>query len=157
LFLAPSPLMVTAWLIVAGICAGGPISVNLYAVGRRCSRARAPPAAGSGSRIRWGNLAGIVGPIVSGLIIDRLGGFGWAFAVAAGCRSALAALWWWLMVPPIRHRWLNETEPMPARAVPLRPPPGWWRGRRDAMNRVRELAIVAGMRGLRWRWPDAPR
>jgi len=30
-----------------------------------------------------GNISGIVGPVVTGLIIDYLGGFGWAFALAA--------------------------------------------------------------------------
>ena len=32
----------------------------------------------------FGNLAGIVAPIVTGLIVDRTGGYFWAFAIACG-------------------------------------------------------------------------
>jgi len=49
-----------------------------------------------------GNISGIVGPVVTGLIIDYLGGFGWAFALAAAL-AALGALWWAWAVPEIRQ------------------------------------------------------
>ena len=99
-FLAQSPLALTAWLILAGI-AFGAISGNLYAVAQIFAGAR---GAGGwvGVQNTLGNLSGILQPIVTGLIVDRLGGFGWGFALAAGI-SAGGALWWWLAMPPIRQ------------------------------------------------------
>ncbi|MBA3898472.1 MAG: hypothetical protein H0X36_15370, partial [Sphingomonadaceae bacterium] len=40
-----------------------------------------------------GNLAGIVAPALTGLLVDRTGGFGAAFAVAAGVSLAGALCW----------------------------------------------------------------
>ena len=61
-----------------------------------------PRAAGSwvGVQNALGNVSGIVGPIITGLIIDYLGGYGYAFAVAAAV-SAFGALWWGLIVPKV--------------------------------------------------------
>ena len=79
----------------------GAISGNLYAVAQIFAGAR---GAGGwvGVQNTLGNLSGILQPIVTGLIVDRLGGFGWGFALAAGI-SAGGALWWWLAMPPIRQ------------------------------------------------------
>ena len=49
-----------------------------------------------------GNMSGIIGPIVTGMIIDAYGGFGWGFALA-GAAAALGAVWWAWIVPPIRE------------------------------------------------------
>ena len=49
-----------------------------------------------------GNISGIVGPVITGLIVDYLGGYGWAFASAAAL-SALGALLWWTIIPDIRE------------------------------------------------------
>ena len=51
------------------------------------------------------NVSGIVGPIVTGLIVDHLGGYGWAFASAA-VLAALGALPWCKVVPDIRPVYL---------------------------------------------------
>ena len=48
-----------------------------------------------------GNISGIVGPIVTGLIVDYLGGYGYAFGAAAGL-SLLGTVLWWKLIPEIR-------------------------------------------------------
>jgi len=60
-----------------------------------------PRAAGSwvGVQNAFGNVSGIVGPIITGLIVDYLGGYAYAFAAALG---ALGALLWWALIPEIR-------------------------------------------------------
>jgi len=87
------------WLVLAGIGIGA-ISVNLFAVAQIFG---GPQASGGwvGVQNTLGNIAGIVGPIATGLIVDRLGGYGWAFALAAAI-SALGFVWWLFMIPPIR-------------------------------------------------------
>ena len=98
LFLAQSTAGIALCLVIAGI-ATALVSTNLYCLGQMFS---GPRAAGSwiGVQNAMGNISGIVGPIVTGLIIDRLGGYGYAFAVAAGV-AASGALWWWLVVPRV--------------------------------------------------------
>jgi MFS family permease len=89
-----------AYLVLAGIGSGF-ISVNLYAVAQMFS---GPRAAGGwvGTQNAVGNVAGIVGPIVTGLIVDGLGSYGWAFAIAALVAGS-GALWWHWVVPPIKQ------------------------------------------------------
>lgn len=96
---APSTATLAAWLVVAGI-AGAAISTNLYAIAQMFA---GPRAAGSwiGVQNAGGNASGIVGPIVTGLIVDRAGGYGWAFAVVAAV-SASGALWWWFAIPEVK-------------------------------------------------------
>lgn len=91
--------MLALWLAVAGFGAGL-IATNLFAIGQIFA---GPRAAGSwvGVQNALGNISGIVGPIVTGLIVDYLGGYGYAFATAAGL-SVLGALLWWTMIPKIR-------------------------------------------------------
>jgi MFS family permease len=92
-------VMLALWLAVAGFGAGL-IATNIFAVGQIFA---GPRAAGSwmGVQNALGNISGIVGPIVTGLIVDYLGGYGYAFACAAGL-SLLGALLWWWMIPEIR-------------------------------------------------------
>lgn len=89
-----------ACLVVAGI-GSGMITVNLYAVAQMFS---GPRAAGGwvGLQNALGNVAGIVGPILTGVIIDQLGSYGWAFAVSALVAGS-GALWWNWVIPPIRQ------------------------------------------------------
>ena len=97
---AQGPWQLGTCLIVAGIGSGF-VSVNLYAVAQIFS---GPRAAGGwvGVQNAVGNAAGIVGPIATGMIIDRLGSYGWAFAIAALVAGS-GALWWRWAVPPIRQ------------------------------------------------------
>jgi len=88
-----------AWLALAGV-GTGLIATNLFAIGQIFA---GPRAAGSwiGVQNALGDVSGIVGPIVTGLIIDYLGGYGWAFASAAAL-GALGAVLWWKLIPEIR-------------------------------------------------------
>jgi MFS family permease len=99
-FLARNEIEIGAWLIVAGIGISQ-VSTNLFAIGQIFA---GPRAAGGwiGMQNALGNISGIVGPIVTGLLIDHMGGYGWGFALAAGV-SALGGLWWALVVPEIRR------------------------------------------------------
>ncbi len=100
LWFADGPLQVGLCLVIAGI-GSGLLATNLYAVGQMFS---GPRAAGSwiGVQNACGNCAGIIGPVVTGVIVDRLGSYGWAFALAAGV-SLLGTAWWWKAVPEIRQ------------------------------------------------------
>jgi predicted MFS family arabinose efflux permease len=76
------------------------VGVNLYCVAQMFA---GPRAAGSwvGVQNAMGNIAGIVGPIISGVLIDRAG-YGSAFALAAGI-VAFGGFWWALALPLIRR------------------------------------------------------
>ncbi len=86
-------------LVVAGI-GSGLLSTNLFAISQIFA---GPRAAGSwmGVQNALGNMSGIIGPILTGLIIDYLGGYGYAFAVAAAL-AAFGALCWWKFIPEIQ-------------------------------------------------------
>ncbi len=96
---ARTPFAIGALLMLFGAAAatGG---VNLYAIAQIFS---GPRAAGSfiGIQNGVGNVPGIVGPIITGLIIDWTGVYDNAFLVTAGVCAA-SALWWLFAVPPIR-------------------------------------------------------
>ena len=100
LWVARGPWQVGACLIIAGIGAGL-VTGNLYAVAQMFS---GPRAAGGwvGMQNAVGNGAGIIGPIVTGIIIDRFGSYGWAFAITALVAGS-GALWWRWVVPLIRQ------------------------------------------------------
>jgi MFS family permease len=88
---APNNYALAAFLLLAGI-ASGPCSTNVYAIAQIFA---GPRAAGSyvGVQNAVGNLAGIVGPIVTGIIVDRTGSFLNAFLVAAAIGAAGAVCW----------------------------------------------------------------
>jgi MFS family permease len=99
LFAAHSVATIALLLSVLGAC-GGPISVNIYAVAQMFA---GPRASGTwvGIQNAVGNVSGIFGPALSGLIIDRMG-YGSAFALASAI-SIFGGLWWALGVPAIRQ------------------------------------------------------
>lgn len=88
------------WLLLTGI-AMGPGPAMAYAIGQMFAGPRL-----AGSWIGWqnaiGSLSGIVGPLVTGAIVDLSGGFGGAFAFAAGVSLLGAVLFQWVL-PPIRQ------------------------------------------------------
>lgn len=89
------------WLAVLLCLAGAAtasLSTNLYSVAQMFA---GPRATGTwvGIQNALGNVSGIVGPIASGLLIDRSGYTG-AFYLAAGV-SAFGAIWWFVGVPRI--------------------------------------------------------
>lgn len=99
IFFAQSTMVLALWLVIAGI-GSSLISTNLYCLAQMFS---GPRAAGGwvGVQNALGNVSGIIGPIVTGLIIDRLGGYDYAFYVAAAV-AVVGALWWWLVIPQVR-------------------------------------------------------
>jgi MFS family permease len=94
---ADTAVEIALLLCVAGIATGA-LSLNIYAVAQMFA---GPRAAGTwvGFQNAVGNLSGIFGPIVTGVIVDRIG-YGAAFVVTAAV-SVAGGLWWLLAVPPI--------------------------------------------------------
>lgn len=94
---ADGPLQLGILLVLAGV-ASGILSLNTYAVAQMFA---GPRASGTwvGIQNAVGNLSGIVGPLVTGIIVDRAG-FTIAFYVAAAV-SAFGAVWWIVAMPKI--------------------------------------------------------
>ena len=78
----------------------GSLSLNLYAVAQMFA---GPRASGTwvGIQNAVGNTSGIVGPVISGIIIDQAG-YGGAFSLTAAV-TAFGALWWTFGVPRIEQ------------------------------------------------------
>jgi MFS family permease len=67
-----------------------------------------------------GNLAGILGPILTGVLVDRTGNFSWAFIVAAAI-CATAAVAFGLIIPKVeRLEWPESTSGAAVAADPIR-------------------------------------
>ncbi len=99
-YFAQGPVQIGACLVLAGLSTSL-TSTNLFAIGQMFA---GPRAAGGwiGFQNMIGNTSGIIGPVVTGVMIDRIGGYGWVFALTA-LVPLLGALWWWKVVPPIRR------------------------------------------------------
>jgi MFS family permease len=96
---AHSGVVIGVLLCVAG-AATAALSLNLYCVAQMFS---GPRAAGTwvGVQNAIGNLSGIVGPIVTGIVVHRAG-YNSAFVLTAAV-AALGALWWAWGVPKIEQ------------------------------------------------------
>ena len=96
---ADSNAQIGLLLCVAG-AATGALSLNTYAVAQMFS---GPRAAGTwvGFQNAVGNLSGIFGPIITGIIVDSAG-YNTAFVVTAAVAAA-GALWWVVGVPKIEQ------------------------------------------------------
>ena len=96
---ARTPTQLAAVLCIAG-AATGVLSLNTYAVAQMFSGRR---AAGTwvGAQNAIGNLSGIIGPIVTGIIVAGAGFTMACWATAAV--AALGALWWIWGVPRIEE------------------------------------------------------
>jgi MFS family permease len=72
-------------------------SSTLFAIGQTLA---GPHAGGKwmGFQNGLGNVAGIVGPLITGALVDRTGSFDLAFLVAAG--AALTGCFWWTVLIP---------------------------------------------------------
>jgi MFS transporter, ACS family, D-galactonate transporter len=97
---ASSSILVVAVLLCITCAAHATGTVNHFCVAQMFA---GPRAAGNwvGVQNALANIAGILGPIISGILIDRAG-FGSAFILAAAI-AAFAAFWWGLVLPPIRQ------------------------------------------------------
>ena len=86
-------------LCLAG-AASAALSLNLYAVAQMFA---GPRASGTwvGVQNAVGNLSGIVGPIVTGIVVQRAG-YNSAFILTAAI-AAIGAIWWAVGVPRIRQ------------------------------------------------------
>lgn len=96
---AHSAVAIGVLLCLAG-AASAALSMNLYAIAQMFA---GPRAAGTwvGVQNAIGNLSGIFGPIVTGIIVDRAG-YESAFYVTAAV-AAVGALWWAVGVPKIEQ------------------------------------------------------
>lgn len=66
-----------------------------------------------------GQFAGIVAPIITGVIVDRTGQFAWAFTIAAGV-LLVGAFAWAVIVPRIEPvRWPDEIKLTGGTVVPV--------------------------------------
>lgn len=97
IFIAHNLFAIALLLSIAGICiAAG--SLNLYAVAQMFAGRRAS-GTWVGIQNSMGNVAGIIGPVICGIIIDRAGYTG-AFMLTA-IVTAFGGLWWALGIPRI--------------------------------------------------------
>ncbi len=100
--------MTIVWLLCMGIFLGFG-SAMLFTITQTLA---GPRAAGQWTGLQnfFGNLAGILGPILTGALVDHTGGFGWAFIVAAGI-SLTAALAFGVVVKRIETQdWASHAE-----------------------------------------------
>jgi MFS family permease len=96
---AHSALVIGILLCLAG-AASASLSLNLYAVAQMFA---GPRASGTwvGFQNALGNLSGIIGPIVTGVVVQRAG-YDSAFILTAAV-AAFGALWWAVAVPKIEQ------------------------------------------------------
>ena len=96
---AHSTVTIAILLCLAG-AASASLSMNLYAIAQMFA---GPRASGTwvGFQNSLGNVSGIIGPPITGLIIDRAG-FESAFMLTAAI-AAIGALWWAVGVPRIQQ------------------------------------------------------
>ena len=94
---AHSAVAIGVLLCLAG-AASAALSLNLYAVAQMFA---GPRAAGSwvGVQNAIGNLSGILGPIITGLVVQRAG-YNAAFILTAAV-ATVGAIWWAIGVPRI--------------------------------------------------------
>ena len=86
-------------LCLAG-AASAALSLNLYAVAQMFA---GPRASGTwvGVQNAIGNLSGIIGPIITGIVVQRAG-YNYAF-VLTSVVAAAGAIWWAIAVPRIEQ------------------------------------------------------
>ena len=90
--------MSRASLYLAGF-AFGFSTPAIYAVGQTLAGPRAA-AKWMGVQNCLGNLAGIVAPLATGIVVDRTGQFFWAFIVA-GAVAFLGVIGWVVLIPRV--------------------------------------------------------
>lgn len=99
LVFAHSAVSIGILLCLAG-AASAALSLNLYAVAQMFA---GPRASGTwvGVQNAIGNLSGIIGPIVTGIVVQRAG-YNSAFILTAAV-ATIGAIWWAVGVPRIRQ------------------------------------------------------
>jgi len=101
---AHSAVTIGILLCLAG-AASAALSLNLYAVAQMFA---GPRASGTwvGVQNAIGNLSGIIGPIITGIVVQRAG-YNSAFVLTAAI-AAVGAMWWAIGVPKIEQVDLDE-------------------------------------------------
>lgn len=96
--LATSQSMILTWLVV-GALFGGIGGAHVYAIAQIYA---GPRASGTwvGVMNGLGNTSGIVGPIITGLLIQQTASYMAAFVVSAAI-VALGGIWWWVALPKV--------------------------------------------------------
>jgi MFS family permease len=92
------PMLAVASLLITAVFMGFQ-SPMVFSIGQTLA---GPGAAGKwvGFQNCIGNVAGIVGPLLTGWLVDRTGGYVWALAAAAAV-SLLGALAWGVLLPKV--------------------------------------------------------
>ena len=106
IFYAGSIPALAVWLCLAGVATGS-LSLNIFAVAQMFA---GPRAAGTwvGVQNALGNFSGILGPIITGMIVDAAG-YGNAFIVSAAVIAA-GGIWWLIGVPRIEQVDLEQEQ-----------------------------------------------
>jgi sugar phosphate permease len=84
------------------VCAGVAFGLNtptLYSIGQTLAGPRVA-AKWMGIQNSLANLAGVIAPLITGLVIDVTGEYYWAFVIAAGV-AAVGILGWALVIPRV--------------------------------------------------------
>ena len=95
-----APSAIFGWLI-GGALIGGIGGTNPYAIAQIYA---GPEAAGSwvGILNGLGNTSGIVGPVLTGVLIESTGSYMSAFAVSAAI-VGIGGIWWWVALPNVQR------------------------------------------------------
>ena len=106
IFYADSIPVLAIWLCLAGVATGS-LSLNVFAVAQMFA---GPRAAGTwvGVQNALGNLSGVLGPIMTGMIVDAAG-YGNAFIVSAAIIAA-GGIWWLIGVRKIEQIDLEQEQ-----------------------------------------------
>ncbi len=104
---AIAPPSLCAALLIASMVFFGASASNIFAISQRLA---GPRAAGRwvGFQNGFGNLAGVVAPIVTGFVVNRTGHFAWAFAVMTAVVLLGAASYVFLVGPVEQVEWGNR-------------------------------------------------
>ena len=94
------------WLCVAGIATGS-LSLNIFAIAQMFA-GRTATGTWVGFQNALGNFSGILGPLITGWIVDRAG-YDNAFVVCAAIVAA-GGIWWLIGVPKIEQIALGQEQ-----------------------------------------------
>ena len=101
-----------AWLLGVAAVFFGLSTPMIFSIGATLA---GPRAAGrwAGAQNLTGQLAGVVAPVITGLIVDRTGAYSGAFAIAAAW-SVLAIVGWGVIIRRVAEvQWSEELAPVP--------------------------------------------